>query len=342
MLETPAQTPPQNPDERPKADRRALRGRLIVREGTKPTDRATPRTLIAAIAVHVIVIAILVRLVTLGHGLHDWFGLISSSDTIQERVTYVEPKKPEPKPPEPKAEPKPVAKAPETQPTSPVAAPTSPTVSTEVTVDPALIGAGRSGGDSSGTGAGKPRDLGINPALVGVAPANSDPRVWAPTLGGINLPRTNQQMLDSVIGWAIASAADSIDSIARLYDANRKPAEWVKRMKNGEKWGWDKTGLRLGKFTVPNALLALLPASAQRGMQSNPIEAASSRAILLAREDINRFSSQAMGEADFRKALKELRARKDREYEARSKARAAENNKPKQTAAPPKAAGGGN
>ena len=341
MLETPTQKPPLNPDERPKADRRALRGRLVVREGTKASDRLTPRTMFAAIAVHVLVIALLVRLVTLGHGLHDWFGLKSSPDTLQERVTYIEPKKSEPKPPEPKPEPKPVAKAVEVPTTSPVATPTAPTAPVEVAIDPALIAAGRAGGDSSGVGGGKPRPLGIDPALVGLAPVNADPRVWAPGAVGITLPRSDQQMLDSAIGWAIASAADSIDSIARLYDANRQPAEWVKRMKNGEKWGWDKTGLRLGRFTVPNALLALLPAGAQRGMQSNPIEARGARALLLAREDINRFASQAMGEADFRKALKEMRARKDREYEARSKARAAENNKPK-AAAPPKAAGSGN
>ena len=339
MLETPTQVPPQ-PPERPKADRRALRTRLVVREGTKSTDRTTPSTVFAAIAVHVLVIVLLVRLVTLGHGLHDWFGLRPSADSLQERVTYVEPQKPEPKPPEPKPEPKPVAKAVQAQPTAPVV-PSAPSLPRETAVDPALVAAGRSGGDSSSTGLGKPRPFGIDPALVGLAPVNADPRVWAPGVGGINLPRSNQQMLDSAIGWAIASAADSLDSIARLYDANRQPAEWVKRMKNGEKWGWDKTGLRLGKYTVPNALLALLPASAQRGMQSNPIEAASSRSILMAREDINRFASQAMGEADFRKALKEMRVRKDREYEARSKARAAENNKPKK-AAPPKADGSGN
>jgi len=341
MPETPAQTPPQAPDERPKADRRASRGRLVVRQGMKATDRTTPRTVFAAVAVHIVVIVVLVRLVTLGHGLHDWFGLMPSSDSLQERVTYVEPRKPEPKPREPKPAPKPVAKSVEAQPTSPVVAPTAPTLPVEMAIDPALIAAGRSGGDSSGTGGGVPRDLGINPALIGLAPAVSDPRVWAPGGSGINLPRTNQQMLDSVIGWAIASAADSIDSIGRLYDANRQPAEWVKRMKNGEKWGWDKTGLRLGKYTVPNALLALLPAGVQRSMQSNPIEAASSRAILLAREDINRFQSQALGEADFRKALKEIRARKDREYQARSKVRAAEDTKPRQTA-PPDAGGSGN
>lgn len=338
MVETPTPSPEQH-EERPKADRRALRGRLVLRDGSRQADRATPRTLFAAIAVHVVVIAVLVRLVTLGHGLHDWFGLKPLSLSPEERVVYVETKKPEPKPPEPKpVEPKPVPKA---APTPTAAAPAAPpTTVTEIpAVDPALIGSAR-GGDSSATGNGKPRNLGINPALIGLAPVNSDPRLWDPTGTSINVPRTAQQMLDSVVGWAIVSAADSLDSIARLYDPNRKPAEWVKRMKNGEKWGWDKTGLRLGKYTVPNMLLGLLPASVQRGMQSNPIDAQRSRAILFAREDIARFSAQSIGEADFKKALKEVRERKDREYQIRSKKRAAE--KAQATpATPPKAAGSG-
>lgn len=337
MVETP--TPPsEQHEDRPKADRRALRGRLVVRQGSRQTDRATPRTLFAAIAVHIVVIAVLVRMVSLGHGLHDWFGLKPFSLTPEERVVYVETRKPEPKPPEPKPTPKPVAKT-----TAPAATVTPPVTviapPTEVpTVDPALVGAGRSG-DSSATGSGKPRNFGINPALIGIAPANSDSRIWDPTGTSINIPRTAQQMLDSVVGWAIVSAADSLDSIARLYDPNRKPAEWIKRMKNGEKWGWDKTGLRLGKYTVPNALLALLPAGIQKGMQSNPIEAQRSRAILFAREDIARFSAQSVGEADFRKALKEVRERKDREYQARSRRRAAEKAQ-SAPANPPKAAGG--
>ncbi|MGV3709098.1 MAG: hypothetical protein ACO1Q7_09675 [Gemmatimonas sp.] len=333
MHQKPPKTPTRQSDERsgpngPKADRRALRGRLVVRQGSRASDRLTPRTMLAAVVVHVLVIAVLVRMVTLGHGLHDWFGLAPTNDILQERVTYVEPKS-EPKPPEPKPEPKPVAEVPKVTSTEPVTAPVTSAPPSGVAVDPALVaGARGGGGDSTGAGGGKPRNLGINPALIGLAPALSDPRVWEPGALGINLPRTQGQMLDSVLGWAIASAADSLDSIARLYDPNRKPAEWVKRMKNGEKWGWDKTGLRLGKFTVPNALLALLPASAQRGMQSNPIEAARDRRILLAREDIDRFQAYSMGEADFRKALKEIRQRKDREYEQRARARAAENNNP--------------
>lgn len=344
MIETPTPSPEKLEDQqgasRPKADRRALRGRLVILEGTRASDRTTPRTMFAAVAVHILVIAVLVRAVTLGHGLHDWFGFKPLSLTPQERVVYVQAEKPKPKPPEPKPEPKPVVK----ESTAPVVAAAPPanaiTPPAEVpTIDPALIAAGR-GGDSTKVGTGVPRNLGINPALIGLAPVNSDPRLWDPTGVSINVPRTSQQLLDSVIGWAIVSAADSIDSVARLYDPNRKPAEWVKRMKNGEKWGWDKTGLRLGKYTVPNALLALLPAGLQKNMQSNPIEAQRNRALLFAREDIARFSAQTVGEADFRKALKEVRERKDREYQARSKKRAAEKSQ-SSPAPPPKSAGSG-
>lgn len=337
MATIPSSGAPPEHEHRPKADRRALRGRFVVGRKNQ-VQKVSGRTWFAALAVHVVVIGGLVRLVTLGHGLHDWFGLAPSKFEVQERVTYVEPKTPDPKPaePEPKPpEPKPVVAA---APTAPAAAPAAAATSAPATaVDPSRL-AGARLYDSTGTGNGIPRDLGINPAIIGLAPANGDPRVWAQGTGGINVERSPKQMLDSVIGYALAQAADSLDSIARLYDSNSKPAEWVKRMKNGEKWGWDKTGLRLGKYTVPNALLALLPAGIQRNMQSNPIEAANARALLLARSDINRFSSQAMGEADFRKALKEIRARKDREYEKRSRARGSETNNKSQP--PPKAAGG--
>jgi hypothetical protein len=303
--------------------------------GKHRTKTVSPRTWLAAVGVHLVVMVVLVRLVTLGHGLHDWFGLAPSRIDLQERVTYVEAKKPEPKPPEPKPKPveapKPVAAVPVGEPVT-TALPVSPV---EVPVDPSRL-AGARVSDSTGVGNGIPRNLGINPALIGLAPAYADPRVWAEGTGGINVERSAKQLLDSVIGWRIVQAADSLDSIARLYDTNREPADWTKRMKNGEKWGWDKTGLRLGKYTVPNVLLALLPASIQQSMGSNPIEASRTRALLLAREDINRFSSQAMGEGDFRKALRELRERKDREYQKRSNARAAENKKPP----PPKAAAG--
>lgn len=310
-----------------------MRGRLQSgrREGIH--DQATPKTLLTAIAVHVVVIMALVRLVTLGHGLHDWFGLSTIFEKPVERVTYVE--TPKPKPPEPK---KVAAKKP------PVVKQQNPSISPQPSIGPVVgveqkieptIPTVANGGDSTGS---KKSALGIDPSLVGIAPANTDPRVWAPTGNGLSVPRTGKQLLDSVIAYAITSAADSLDSIARVNNPGREPGDWTKRLKNGEKWGWDKTGLRLGKYTVPNALLALLPAGIQKSMSGNPIAMQNANRLAFAREDIQRFGASAIGEAQFRKAVKDQQAKAERTHQAKADAR--EREMKDQPPIPPKAQGG--
>lgn len=311
-------------DERPNSTppRPAERGRVRIGARESTNDRSTSKTLLAALAVHLVVGLILFRLVSLGHGFYDWFGL-KPYQPIDERITYVEAPKPTPKPVVP---PKPVPPKPPVQTTTepsvgPVVGAPAP-VTAPVEIPSTSAGTGFGTGDS--TGAGKLRNLGINPALIGIAPANADQRIWTPGAAGINVPRTAQQQLDSVVGWAIASAADSLDSIARLYNPAKPAGDWTKRLKNGDKWGWDQTGLRLGKFTVPNALLALLPAGVQQRMSGNPIAMSSAQRLLLSRADIDRFYQQSMNEADFRKAVKELRAKNEREHDAKTKAKAAQ------------------
>jgi hypothetical protein len=313
---TPEPPTQHEPPEKTPARSSRMPVRIGAREST--TDRSTSRTLLAAVGVHLVVGLALVRLVALGHGFYDWFGLRPMYEKREERVTYVE--APKPKTVEP---PKPVVKkAAVVRPPAPAAAPvtTSPLLPVAPMETPVILGSGFGSGDSSGTGTAK--TYGINPALIGIAPANADPRVWAPGPLGINVPRTSKQMLDSVVGWAIASAADSLDSIARLYAPGRAAGDWTKRLKNGEKWGWDQTGLRLGKYTVPNALLALLPAGVQQRMSGNPIALSNARRLTMSRADIDRFSQQSMNEADFRKAVKELRVKNEREHEAKSRQKA--------------------
>ena len=332
MPQTTTPNPPTN-DERPTPDGRS-RGRLRSGRREGLGDQTNPKTLFTAIALHVVVIAVLVRMVTLGHGLHDWFGLRSVSDLPQERIEFVE--TPKPKPPEP---PKVVAEKPVVKRTNPTTSPapsTGPVVGVQQQINPAVPTVAN-GGDS--TASKKTRDLGIDPALVGVALNNADPRVWSPTGVGINVPRSGQQMLDSVVAYAITSAADSIDSIARITNPGREPGDWTKRLKNGDKWGWDKTGLRLGKYTVPNALLALLPASIQKGMSGNPTAYQNDRRLAFAREDIQRFGAQAIGEAQFKKAVKEQRAKAERDHQKKADEIAREKSDQKATA-PPKAQGG--
>ncbi|MDQ6611092.1 MAG: hypothetical protein M3Y64_01555 [Gemmatimonadota bacterium] len=328
MAETITPDPPTN-DDRPTAPTRA-HGRLKSGRRESINDRSTPKTLLTAVALHVVVILALVRLVTLGHGLHDWFGLRPSTEKREEQITYVDTPKPAPKP---------VERKPAIKPRVPVAVQpsTGPVVGVERVVEP-TVATTFAGGDSSATK--KPRDLGINPALVGIAPANADPRIWAPTGNGLSVARTGKQLLDSAIAYAITSAADSLDSIARVNNPGREPGDWTKRLKNGEKWGWDKTGLRLGKYTVPNALLALLPAGIQKSMSGNPIAFQNANRLAIAREDIQRFGAQAIGEADFRKAVKAQQAKAERTHQARADQRAAE--KKEQSGTPPPKSSGGN
>ena len=327
MAQTIVPNPPANDDRPTPVGRAPGRLRSGRREGIN--DRGNAKTLLTALAVHVVVIFALVRLVTLGHGLHDWFGLRPSTEKREEQVTYVE--TPKPKPPLKAVAEKPVVR--QRAPVSPQPS-AGPVVGVERMVEPTTV-TSASGGDS--TAPKKPRDTGINPALVGIAPANADPRIWAPSGTGLSVPRTGKQLLDSVIAYAITAAADSLDSIARVNSPGREPGDWTKRLKNGEKWGWDKTGLRLGKYTVPNALLALLPASIQKSMSGNPIAFQNANRLAIAREDIQRFGAQAIGEADFRKAVKEQQAKAERTHQARAEQRAAEK---KDQAAPPKAQGG--
>lgn len=308
------QTPRESPADAPV--------RTPVRIGARKstTERNNSKTIIAALAVHIIVGFVVIHLVNLGHGFYDWFGLMPAYEKVDEHLVFVEPPKPKPVvPPKPVARPTPSSVVqtprPSTGPIVGVPTPALPPV-TQSAVDSG------GGGDNSSTGT--QRRSGINPALVGITPANADPRVWAPGALGINVPRSAQQLMDSVVAYAITSAADSLDSIARLYEPGKPAADWTKRLKNGEKWGWDQTGLRLGKVTVPNALLALLPAGLQQRMSGNPLAMASARSLALSRADIDRFSRMSMNEADFRKEVKELRAKKEREHTQQAKAKAAQ------------------
>jgi hypothetical protein len=312
-------TPPEAPDNRPSlpSDREA---RAPVRIGARSStsDRSNSKTITIAVAVHVVAFVAFLRLVSLGHGFYDWFGLTGPYEKLEEQVTYVE----TPKPKVVKPAPKPVEKP---KPAEKPQVSTGPVVGTPTPVAPIVpqvnVGTGGIGVDS---GSAPPRRGGINPLLVGIAPANADPRIWIPGPAGINVPRSRQEQLDSVVAYAITSAADSLDSIARIYAPGKPAGDWTKRMKNGEKWGWDKTGLRLGKVTVPNALLALLPAGVQQRMSGNPLAMASAARLALSRSDIDRFERVSMNEADFRKEIKELRVKKEREHQEKSKARAAE------------------
>jgi hypothetical protein len=175
-------------------------------------------------------------------------------------------------------------------------------------------GPGAAAGVSGGVGGGR---LGLSHLV----PAYGTGELWVPPMylppGGGRPIR-----MDSVVAARMLALADSIDRHPPA-DPNANPyvsRGWTFR-RNGKTYGWDASGLHLGDFTIPNVVLALLSMP-----QGNIDQARANTALMAMRADILRAAARAQAEADFRQAVREIRARKQKErdlQQARDSARAA-------------------
>jgi hypothetical protein len=145
----------------------------------------------------------------------------------------------------------------------------------------------------------------------GVQPTFEDPRVWVPSPPLIYAPKTEEQRLDSAL---LASLERYRDSVARnTYSPNRfERGDWTVE-RGGQKWGLDQNYIRLGKISIPTALLALLPINR---FQANPIAMERERSMAMMRADIMYHAQVALNEEEFRKAVRAIRDRKERERKA--------------------------
>ena len=149
----------------------------------------------------------------------------------------------------------------------------------------------------------------------GIRPSYSDPRLW-PTPGDIvAAPKSAKERLDSVVATVIAPYNDTMAAIR----SQRDPKDWTFE-KDGRKYGIDPQFIRLGKVSIPTALLALLPLN----MTGNPTVNDRNRIQNQLNSDIRKYARQGMNEVDFKKAVKSIRERKERERaEAEKNARPA-------------------
>ncbi|HZF72015.1 MAG TPA: hypothetical protein VEZ51_01200 [Gemmatimonadaceae bacterium] len=160
----------------------------------------------------------------------------------------------------------------------------------------------------------KPREEGGNGPLVGgggpvrgVRPSYSDGRVWTPPAPIVEPPKTVAQTIDSLIADGIAPYNDSIAAALQ----RRDPTDWTIQ-KGGYKWGIDRKAIRLGPFSIPTALLAMLPLN----LQGNPTTMERDRTYAAMNRDISWHAQQAINDADFMKAVRSIRERKEREKAA--------------------------
>lgn len=148
----------------------------------------------------------------------------------------------------------------------------------------------------------------------GAQPTFGDPRVWPGDPEFIYAPKTDKERLDSALVTTLRRYQDSV--AAHAYQPNKfDRGDWTFE-RNGQKYGIDQQFIRLGKFSIPTALLAML---ALNQMQGNPIAAERYRSAAYMRADILYHAQAAMNEEEFRKAVKAIRDRKEREHRAGSR-----------------------
>jgi hypothetical protein len=146
-------------------------------------------------------------------------------------------------------------------------------------------------------------------AVKGLQPGYVDPRLWpaAPRLE--YAPKTDEQRLDSAVASSVMRYRDSVAALA--YSPNKfERGDWTYETKDGKRYGIDQQFIRLGKFSIPTALLGLLPLNQ---VQGNPIENDRQARLAAMRADIMRGAQAAMNEEEFRQAVKKIRARRDKE-----------------------------
>jgi hypothetical protein len=145
---------------------------------------------------------------------------------------------------------------------------------------------------------------------AGVEPGIPDPRIAMNPMAVGYLPKTDAQKADSALSAIYDMYVDSVKA-ALAAPRGRAPGDWSWGGKDGDKWGWDQAGIRLGGITIPNAVLAALPLNiGPQGRNMNALIEGRTDAYM--RADIQ-MHANIMSEDEFRVAVNRIHARIDRE-----------------------------
>ncbi len=143
--------------------------------------------------------------------------------------------------------------------------------------------------------------------VKGVQPGYTEPRIWIQPEVVTPPALTGDAKLDSAINARVMAYRDSVATYA-IQPNKFERGDWTVG-KDGNKYGIDKQFIRLGKFSIPTALLGLLPMN----QQGNPIAYEREKRLAMMRNEILAQASQAMNEEEFRRAVKAIRERKEKE-----------------------------
>ena len=269
--------------------------------------KRSPSYLVASFALHVLIIAMLVRFLISPNMIWLMLGGGRAAPVPTERIGFLRLPKAKGTPVIGKSggDNRPVTKTAPIKLVAPTAVP-----STLPAVAPSTQQQQQEAGSGPLVGTGGP--------ARGIKPSYNDPRLWPAPGDIVSAPKTPTQRLDSVIADIIKPYNDSM----AIVNGQRKPGDWTFDH-DGKKYGIDPQYIHLGKFSIPTAILGLLPIN----MQANPTLAARNKIQDQLHSDIMSQAQRGMNEADFRKAVKSIRERKEREKAAAAASGSSDNKK---------------
>jgi hypothetical protein len=189
----------------------------------------------------------------------------------------------------------------------PSAEPPEPTLVSPLTT-PTTIPTAPTNATRRDDGGGSGEKIGAGGPTRGIRPSYNDPRLWLPSGPVVQAPMQPTTRADSLHELLNDKIRMYNDSMA-VVSGKRDPADWTFKDKNGNKWGIDQKFIRLGKFSIPTAVLGMLPLN----VQANPIAMERQRTMSAMSREISEQAARAAREDAFKAAVKALRERKDKE-----------------------------
>ena len=150
----------------------------------------------------------------------------------------------------------------------------------------------------------------------GIRPSFTDRRLWMSPADVVEAPLVPMTRADSLQSLLHATAEAYVDSMRRMTPGGRAPGDWTFE-RNGRKYGIDPQFIRLGNFSIPTALLALLPMN----VQANPNGIERARRLSSMRTEIMEQADRQARDDDFYAAVRALRERKERERKEAAEAK---------------------
>ncbi|MFI5312261.1 MAG: hypothetical protein ACHQQ3_13560 [Gemmatimonadales bacterium] len=267
-------------------------------ERTDPARRG-PGVLFASLAIHVVLVSLLASIIIVPFDFLRPPGKIATP-LVVERIGFLAlPRSARPSRERPRAGGD--DRAPRPQQATPAPVVTPSTVPAAIPAPPKTA-TPEPGGSGAVVGQGGP--------TRGVRPEFDDPRIWAPKAPIVIAPMSPTQRLDSAIASRIHAIQDSLAALP----TERAPGDWT-TTRNGKKYGIDQKYIHLGDFSLPTAILALLPLN----VQGNPSVYERDKRLAVMRGEIQEQAARMARDEDFRAAVKALRERKEKERQDEKK-----------------------